>query len=92
MSNNIINKDDSKAIPAIHIELPVYKELVVNVTSEKKVGPEQNVTKVLDEKNKTLIQLCSNKLETLENEIFNDEIINCEVPIIDNGTALILPP
>lgn len=73
----------------------MYKELIVNLTSEKKVEKEsnKNITNALHENNKKIKAKCPNgTLDTLENEIFGDEFVVCEVPSVDNGTALILTP
>lgn len=93
ISSNLINKDDPKAIPAIHLELPVYKDIIVNANvsekTEKEPGKKTNATSTTNESPK----ICQNNSDNIsENLINSDEIVPCKIPKVDNGTALILTP
>ncbi|CAH0726133.1 unnamed protein product, partial [Brenthis ino] len=93
ISSNLINKVDPKAISALQLELPVYKDIIVNSNvsekTEKEPRKRTNATSTINETPK----ICQNNSDNIsENLINSDEIVPCEIPKVDNGTALILTP
>ncbi|XP_046961869.1 venom serine carboxypeptidase-like [Vanessa cardui] len=105
ISNNLIPKE-TKPIPAIQIELPVYKEILHKIIPPKKDQPETTKVEATTTSNNTLNTNESTPAPTttespkkcqtdnlIDNVLGSEESIPCEVPVkVDNGTALILTP